>query len=337
MPEPTGGDLHIDALLSNMSVGYMNKRSAYVADRVFPTILTNKQSDVYAIYNKYDWFSDQAKRRAPLTETAGGGYALETPGTFYNNEWGFHKDIADEDADNADEVFQLEQEAVEFCVDKIRIRREVRWAAGYFATGVWTTDLSGMTDTPGANEFRVWDDYTNSTPIADIADAKTLVLGLTGLIPNTLVVSHRVHQSLENHPNILERYKYTQTGILTEELLAKVFGVDNYVIGSALVAAAPEGTNTLSFLLNQYDALLVYAAPGPSRRRPSGGYTFRWKRPRWNGSTGDRLESTVRKFYMKEIRGHRIECSSYEDIKLVAADCGVFFDDAIAAGRTITS
>lgn len=337
MPEPTGSDLHIDALLSNMSVGYMNTKSAYVADRVFPTIFTNKQSDKYAIYNKYDWFSDQAELRAPLTETAGGGYAMETPGTFFCDEYGFHKDIADEDVDNADDVFELEQEAVEFSVDKIRMRREKRWSEKFFTTGVWTTDLTGQTDAPGANEFRVWDDYTNSTPIADIADAKTVVLGLTGLLPNTLVVSHRVHQALENNEKILERYKYTQTGIITEELLAKVFGVDHYIIGSALIAASPEGTDTLSFMLNQYDALLVYAAPGPSKRRPSGGYTFRWKRPKWNGSTGDRLESTIRKFYMKEIRGHRIECSSYEDIKLVAADCGVYFDDAIAAGRTITS
>jgi len=337
MPEPTGSDLHIDALLSNLSIGYMNKKSAYVADRVFPTVLTNKQSDKYAIYDKYDWFSDQAKMRAPLTETAGSGYAMETPGTFFNDEWGIHKDIADEDVDNADDVFELEQEAVEWCVDKIRMRREKRWADAYFQTGVWTTDLTGQTDAPSTNEFYVWDDYTNSTPISDIADAKAIVLGLTGLLPNTLIVAHRVHQALENNSSVLERYKYTQTGIITEELLARVFGLDNYIVGSAIVAAAPEGTETLSFMLNQYDALLCYAAPRPSKRAASAGYTFRWKRPRWNGSTGDRLESTIRKFYMKEIRGHRIECSTYEDIKLVAADCGVFFDDAIAAGRTITS
>ena len=334
MPEPTGSDLHIDTFLSNLSVGYMNAKSAYIADSAFPVVPTNKQSDKYAIYNKYDWFRDEAQMRAPLTQTAGGGYGLETPGTFYCDEWGIHKDIADEDVDNADEVFQLEEEATEWTTDKVRMRRERRWADAYFNTGVWSSEKQGVTSGASTNEFLVWDDST-SDPITEIETAKSDVLKLTGLKPNTLVVSHRVDAVLRNHDDIVDRYKYTQAGIITEDLLARVFKLDRYLVAEAVYALSPEGTETMDYILNQYDALLVYAAPRPSKRRPSGGYTFRWNRPIWNGATGERLESTVRKFYLKEIRGTRVECSAYEDVKLVAADCGVYFDDAVAEGRTI--
>jgi hypothetical protein len=324
MAEPTGQDLHIDALLSNMSVAYMNEKSSYIADRVFPVVLSDKQSDLYAQYEKYAWFSDEAKERAPLTESAGGGFQMDDPGTFYCKEAAFHKDYSDDDVDT------------EFVTEKLRIRREVKWATAYFTAGVWGTDLSGQTDTPGTNEFLCWDE-SGATPISDVADAKLIVRAATGLLPNTLVVSEKVHMAICNVADILDRFKYTQAGIITEELLARVFEIDNYYVGKAIVSASPEGTNTMSYIVGQYDALLVYSAPRPSRRRPSGGYTFRWKRPTWGGNSGEKLESTIRKWYMQNIRGTRIEGSVYEDIKLVSSSCGIFFDDAIADGRTIIS
>lgn len=336
MPEPTGSDLHIDTFLSNLSVGYMNAPGAYVADRVFPVVHTLKQSDKYAIYNKYDWFRDDAQKRAPLTESAGGGFGLETPGIFFCDEYAYHQDIADEDVDNADEVFQLEEDTTAYVTEKLRLSREVRWATKYFATDIWGTDLEGQTDTPGTNEFLVWDD-ASSTPIEDIEDAKAIIKGNTGLMPNTLVVAERVHQTLKNHLDVVDRFKYTQAGIITEQLLARVFEIERYMVAGAIIAASPEGSESLSYALTQYDALLLYVAPRPNRRLPSAGYTFRWARPIIRGMSGDRLEATIRKFRINRNRGTRIEGGVYEDQKLVSTDCGLYFHNAIAAGRTITS
>lgn len=341
MPQPTGRDLHVDKLLSDLSIGYLNERSAYIADIVFPVVRVNKQTDKYAIYRKGDWFRDEAKKRAPLTESAGGGYAISTPGTFVCDEWAFHKDIADEDIDNADDVFNNDEDATQFTIEKLRLRRERLWATHYFGTEIWDKDLEGQTDTPGTDEFLVWDD-SDSTPIEDIEDAKAIVQGVIGMMPNTLVVASRVHQTLKNHPDVVDRYKYTQAGIITEDLLAKVFGIDRYLIGSALYATNQEDitgdtNDDLSFILTQYDALLVYSAPRPSKKRPSGGYTFRWNRPFMNGTNGERLESTIRKFRMEKLGGTRVEGSVYEDLKLVGTGCGVYFHNAIARGRTIIS
>jgi len=334
MPEPTGSDLHIDTFLSNLSIAYMNELKNYVADKVFPVVTSKKQSDKYAIYNAYDWFRDEAKQRAPLTDGAGGSYGLETPGTFFCNEYSIFKDIADEDRDNADDVFDLDEESTDWVVEMLRISRERRWGTTYFGTGIWGTDLEGQSDAPGTDEFYVWDDATNSTPIEDVESAKRVVKVATGLMPNTFVVAERVFQSLKNHADVLDRYKYTQTGILTEGLIAKVFGVDNFYTAGAIYSPSPKGTDTMAYALDQYGALLVYVAPRPTKRRPSGGYTFRWDRPQFGDAGGDRLQSTIRKFDLGSKGGTRIRGSVYEDIKLVANGCGVFFNNCIAAGRT---
>ena len=335
--QPTGRDLYIERLLSQVSIGYMNAVTSYIADRVFPVVPVDVQSGKYAKYRKSDWFRDEAQIRAPLTESVGGGFELETPGTYFCDEWSYHKDIADEDMANKDEIFELEDDATEFVVDKLRMRRERLWSSTYFKTGVWGKDLSGQTDTPGTDEFKCWD-VSGSTPIEDIADAATIVKMKTGINPNTLVVSERVHKALKNHSDILDRYKYTQAGIITSELIAKVLEIDRYMIAEAVYDSIQEGgTSSLSYILDQYGAMLVYSAPRPSRRRPSGGYTLRWKRPVIGGREGERLESTIRRFRLDREGGIRIEGSIYEDVKLVAADVGVFFKDAIAAGRTIES
>jgi hypothetical protein len=337
MPQPTGRDLHIDTLLSELSIAYMNEPSSYIADLVFPAVPVDKQSDKYAIYEKDFWFRDEAEIRAPLTQSAGGGYNLATPGTFFCDEWSWHTDIAEEDVINADDVFDLEDDATAFVTEKLRIRRERLFAEAFFKPGIWSSDLQGVTGTSGTNEFKCWD-VSGSTPISDIADAKTLVRKATGLKPNTLVVSERVHQALTNHSDVLDRYKYTQTGIITAQLLAKVFEIDNYFIAAAVYATNAEGgTESMSYILNEYDALLVYSAPRPSKRRPSGGYTFRWNRPMRGGKEGQRLASTIRRYDLEKEGGTRIEGSFYEDMKLVAVDCGVYFDDAIAAGRSTVS
>lgn len=336
MPEPTGSDLHIDALLSNLSIAYMNEVSDYIADIVFPVVMSPKQSDKYANYNKYDWFRDEARLRAPLTESAGGGWELLEPGTFYCDDWSFHTMYSDDDQGNADDVFDLDDDATQFVTEKIRLSRERRWSTTYFGVGIWGKDLQGQTAAPTTDEFLCWDE-SGSTPIEDIEGAKSLVKGTTGIRPNTLVVADRTHQVLKNHSDVIDRYKYTQAGIITEALLARVFGIDRYLIGSAIYAEKPEDAESLKYILNEYGALLVYANPRPAKRRPSGGYTFRWNRPRWAGKTGERLAATIRKWHDKDKRGTKVEGSAYEDIQLIASDCGVYFSNAIADGRTITS
>jgi len=324
MPQPTGSDLHIDQYLSDLSIAYMNEPGSYIADKVFPVVYTNKRSDKYAIYKKDYWFRDEVEKRAVLTESSGGGYELDTAGTYYCDEYGYHKDIPDQDLWEADDIFDLEDEAVDFIVEKFRLRRERDWASTYFTTSLWGTDWTG-----GSN-FDVWDG-ASATPIDDVSLAKVTVKEDIGISPNTLVVSEKVHSYLINNSDVLDRFKYTQTGVITEDLLAKVFDVDNYFVARAVYASNKEGdTEDMDFIVNERCALLVYVQPRPTKRRPSGGYTFRWRRPMIAGRDGRRLEATIKRFRMEHLEATRIEGGVFEDMKLVASDCGLFFSNAIS-------
>ena len=78
MPQPTMGQSHVDAVLTNISVAYAQQAGNFIADKVFPTVPVDKKSDKYFTYTKNDWFRDEAQRRGPGTEPAGGGYNLST-------------------------------------------------------------------------------------------------------------------------------------------------------------------------------------------------------------------------------------------------------------------
>ena len=55
MPSPTQADVHINVPLTNVSVAYMQSSSSFIADKVFPKVPVNKQSDLYWKYSKSDW------------------------------------------------------------------------------------------------------------------------------------------------------------------------------------------------------------------------------------------------------------------------------------------
>ena len=78
MPQPTVSDVHVDAILTNMSVAYMQEAYAFVASRAFPQVSVQKQSDKYFTYSQADFFRDQVQLRADGTQSAGTGYSLST-------------------------------------------------------------------------------------------------------------------------------------------------------------------------------------------------------------------------------------------------------------------
>jgi hypothetical protein len=81
MPQPTQGSVHVNRPLTMISVAYMQDQAEFIADKVFPVVPVDKQSDLYYVYTKNDWFRDEAKPRAAGTESAGGGYNLSTTAT----------------------------------------------------------------------------------------------------------------------------------------------------------------------------------------------------------------------------------------------------------------
>ena len=312
MPQPTSSDVHVDAILSNMSVAYMQEAYAFVAGRAFPTVNVQKQTDKYFTYSQSDFFRDQVQRRADGTESAGTGYSLST--ATYNAEvYALHKDIGDQTRANADIPLNMDMDATRFLSQQMLIRQEVQWASDAFTTGVWGTDA-----TPGT----LWD-AASSTPIADVETAKNTVLTNTGYVPNTVIMSYKVFSALVDNSDIVDRIKYTSQESVTEELLARLFGVDRVLIMAATYNTAAEGATASYSLVGDKDVLVCYTPANPGLMVPSAGYNMVWT----GVSSGLGTGAAVSRYRIEERKADRIEIEAAFDFKVVSTALGYFLSN----------
>lgn len=332
MTQPTARAVHVDQPLTNISIAFLQNAANFVAGRVFPNVPVQKQSDLYYTFDRGFFNRDEAKKRAPGTEAAKVGFELSTA-SYFCDPYAVKHAIPDQVAANADAMLDLERAAAEMVTNKLLIRREKDWATSYFTTGVWTNDYDGVAAAPGANQFIRWSDQAASDPMANIRTAKSDVAESTGFVPNTLVLSQRVLDALVDHPDIVDRIKYSggvgpdRPAIATEQALAQLFGLDRILVMRAIENTAAEGNANAHSFIGGKNALLVYAAPTPGIMTPSAGYSFSWQG--YLGQTNAFGMATKRRV-RDELEATEIEGSMAFDHKLIAADLGFFFESAVA-------
>lgn len=317
--QPTRSDVHVNRPLTNISIAYMQKADSFIADKVFPNVPVQKQSDLYFSYDKRYWFQTQAQVRGPGTESAGSGFKINPNNNYFAALWAVHKDLDDQIRQNAD--INLDIATTNFVTQQLLLRREKVFVSRYLQSGIWTG--AGGDFTPSVK----WD-TTNSTPISDIETLKQQVESQTGFAPNTLVLGPRLYASLKNNISIIDRIKYTQRGLITEDLLAGLFGVDRVLVARATQDLSPEGSEvaSMSYLVNNA-GLLCYSAPAPSLMEPSAGYTFSWTGYFGAGNGGNRIMS----FRMEHLKSDRIEGEMAFDMKQIGSDLGVYITGALSS------
>jgi len=312
MPQPTSSDVHVDAILSNVSVAFMQEAYAFVAGRAFPTVNVLKQTDKYFTYSQADFFRDQVQRRADGTESAGTGYSLSTA-TYNAQVYALHKDIGDQTRANADIPLNMDMDATRFLSQQMLIRQEVQWASDAFTTSVWDTD---------ATPSPLWD-AASSTPIADVETAKNTVLTNTGYVPNTVIMSYKVFSALVDNSDIVDRIKYTSQESVTEELLARLFGVDRVLVMAATYNTAAEGATASYSLVGDKDVLVCYTPSAPGLMVPSAGYNMVWT----GVSAGLGTGAAVSRYRIEERKADRIEIEAAFDFKIVSTALGYFLSN----------
>ena len=326
MAQPTGSDLHVNTPLTNISVAYMQSASEFIADRVFPQVPVSKQADLYYKYDKGNWFRTAAQERAPATESVGTSWTITTD-SYGCRVYAVHKDVADQDRARQDSpMLDLDRDATEIVSRDLLILREKKFMEKYWGTSLWgNTDQTGVSTGPTANQFLQFND-ANSNPIEVIRARRLALASKTGLKPNKMVVGPDVHNSLLDHPDVIDRIKYTQRGIVTNELLAALFEVDEYLVPMVIENTALEGAaDSLAFMYGK-GILLAYAAPNPGLMIPSAGYIFGWTGLLGAGS----FANTISRFRMDALKSDRVEGEMAFDIKMVASDLGQYFTSAVA-------
>lgn len=329
---PTRQQIHIDKPLTNLSVAYMQNESNFIADKVFPIIPVQKQSDTYFIYNRDDFFRDEAQQRAKGTESAGGDYDVDQAPPYFAKKWAFHMDVTEEDRVNADDPLRPNQDATEFVSQKLLLRRENLWAKKFFQAGVWGNEVQAVDSSPAEGQILQFDNAA-SDPISVFSTAAVRMGETTGYKANTLVLSPYVFNALKNHPDILDRIKYTQRGVVTTELLATLFEVERVFVPWAVQNTAPKGTGDgannptpLSFVMGKH-ALLMYVEKNPGLKKPTAGYTFAWTGLKGTGAFGNRIVRIPMPWLGMDTE--RVEGEMAFDQKVIGSDLGLFMKDLV--------
>lgn len=320
MPQPTRSQVHaVDVPLTNVSTAYQQSDESFISTKVFPIVPVEKQSDKYYTYTKNDWFRDEAEKRADATESAGSGYGLSTD-SYSCDVFALHKDIGNQARANADPGIDLDADATRFLTQRMLLRQEIQWVTDYFGTSIWATDI-----TPS----NLWSDFTASDPIEDVETGKETILSTTGQEANTLVLGYQVFRKLKNHPDIIDRIKYTMgvTGrVVTPDMLAAMFDLQRVLVAKAVKATNLEGETAAYAFTHGKHALLMHVAPNPGLLVPSAGYTFMWR----GVSQGLGANVGVSRFNIPERKATRVEAEIAFDNKKVASDLGYFFNGAVA-------
>ena len=330
MPNPTPSDVHVDEVLTTFSIAYLQGASAFVAGRVFPTIYVKRQSNKYAKFTKGDFHRDGMKKRAPGTESAGGGWTINTDNSYFCDVYAAHKDIDDQTRANADSWAALDRATSEYLTQLRLIRQEKDWTATYFTTGVWANDVSVVTSNPVAGTSVLkWSDE-GSTPIEDVRYWKRSVQQSTGVRPNILTLGRAVIDSLMDHPDIIDRLKYGQTAGAPAQAdlnkLAQLFELDEINVMDAIENAAEPGQTASMAFIGGNHGLLTYRPPGPPQLMSlMSGATFVWSE--YAGSQGS--GQTISTFRMQQLKADRFEIEANWDQKAVCTDLGVFFNSLV--------
>jgi len=305
----THEDLHIDAALSEMALGY--RPDGFVADTIMPIVNVSKQSDLYTIWSREDRLRVHDTKRAPRTEAKRIEESVSSA-TYYCKNYALKSSIEIEQFKNADPIYldNLNQGKVELVMDGLMIDWEVR-VANQVTSGSNVGSYSAVSS--------AWNDGgAGSDPIGDVNIMLDNVQYSTGKRPNRLTFGLKAWQVFRRHVDVRNIIFGTNNGggFASVAQVADLFEVEQISVGGAFQNTAGEGlTENLSAIWD--DHVLAHHTPtSVSKDRPSFAYGFRWNQP---GLPNMQVE---RHPYDTKIKAQDVEVGYYQDEVITGAEYG---------------
>lgn len=268
----TGRDLHIDAPLSNVVVEAFTEGANFVAGMLFPTVPVAKQSDVYYVIGKETWLKvPQSTLRAPKTSPRRIEFDVSSD-TYFAANYAIAHEIPDEDTANADSGIQLWERATRFATRTLLQDYELRVANQVSSI----SNIGSGVSLSGANK---WSNFAGSNPISDVTTGHAFIRQNTGLRANTLLIDEDTYQTVRRHPVILDMFKYTAGGLVTDDQLKSVFRVQNLLVPDGIYNSANEGAAATVTNIWGNIALLARVEQGASLQTQTFGLGYRWTPP----------------------------------------------------------
>lgn len=327
MPQASNiqGTLHVDRYLTNFSVQFVQDKNNFVSQRAATVVPVVKQTDSYVVYPRGYFWRDEAAPRPLGGRPRQVGYKVDS-GSYSATEYALEHVVDDRQYANVDDPINLDENATRLLTSKMMIKQERIWATNFFSTGKWTKEITGVISTPvEGTSFLQWSD-ASSDPIGDIDYYKDYMHGLTGFMPNTLVLGAKVKRVLRSHPDIADRIKYTSVGIADEGVLASLFEIPNIMVARGIYNSADEGvTDSFQYIVNTDAFWLGYIEPNPSLDSPTAIANFAWT-GLIPGQTND-LGGVMERGRDDRAHSNWFQNRMAFDLRQVSADLGIWFND----------
>jgi hypothetical protein len=257
----------VDPVLTNIARGFKN--ASHVAEHLFPIVPVSKEGgkipeftkESFKIYNTERAIRAKSNRINPESRT-------EIDFVLTEHDLEYPIDYREQDED----IFPSRLHATTVVTDGISLRLEKMAAdvvqdLATFPTGNKVTLAAG-------------DKFTNtsSNPFTVFEAAKEAIRGKIAQRPNVCVIGASAYSALKEHPGVLDRIKYTQSAVITPELLRQLLDFEQLYIGDSVYA-----TDAGAFQDIWQDNVVIAYVPKAnsdvprSFYEPAFGYTLRKK------------------------------------------------------------
>lgn len=329
---PTPGNMHVDRLLTNMAVGWQQDLSGFLSGQIFPVLPVNEASGIYGVWPIGSIWRDEMRRRPLGGSLEKVDYKVSTA-SFAIEEWGVRHDVDDRVRRNASDPFSPDIGATRMLVAMAAINAERRWASSFFGTGIWSNDITGVAAAPTAGiEILQWDQAA-ADPADGLEEYQAIMeLATGGLSGNVLIIGRDVWRSVKRNAEFRDQVKYTQRGIITQQLAAELMGLEQLIVAKSVYNAAEEGlADSITRIIGAKDGLLLHRNPNVTATgdgAPTAGVTFAWQNlvPGATNILGGVIERGRDGFNYSDVFAIR---NAFE-FKVTSADLGIFFTGLVA-------
>jgi len=255
----------VDPVLTNIARGFKN--ASHIAEHLFPIVPVSKEGgkipeftkESFKIYNTERAIRAKSNRINPESRT-------EIDFVLTEHDLEYPIDYREQDED----IFPSRLHATTVVTDGISLRLEkmaadVVQTLATFPTGNKVTLATG-------------DKFTNSSsnPFIIFETAKEAIRGKIAQRPNVCIIGASAYSALKEHPAVLDRIKYTQSAVVTPELLRQLLDFEQLYVGDAVYA-----TDAGAFQDIWQDNVVIAYVPKTNKDiprsfyEPAFGYTLR--------------------------------------------------------------
>jgi len=302
--------------LTNMSMAFFQEEGDFVAPSIFPVCPVALSSSYYYTFSKADLARDNVQRKP--------AFGKVQPEVIVGID---QIDALNYQRAKAPGVADPRRAKVRFVTEQLKLHLDLIFAANFFNPLAWQNVWTGVAANPGANQFLKFND-ANFDPV-NFFDARIKDIKQAGRRrPNRLALGVDAYNALKNHPDIVERVKYTGStanpAIVTPQALAAILQIEEVKVLESTYNRGGIGQEDMQFVCATDGALLCYATDNPSIDEPSAGYIFTWDML-GNGQyiAIDQYEGE------KGTHAEFIEGLMATDMKKTCDDLAIYFDQCV--------